>query len=183
MTASYLRAKQLCRNFHGIGLGLRWEFLDDLLSQQPKEIDFLEFSPENYMGRGGYFPASLERLSHFYPLLSHGLTMSVGSAHLPDEGYFKSLREELKKSRSPIHSDHLSLGQVGPLQLHELLPLPRTPQYVGHVADHIAAIEERLQCPFLIENISSYVDIEAEGMAEVDFITAILERSNSGLLL
>src|SRR6188472_2877952 len=108
---------------NGVGLGLRWEFLEEVLDGPPLDIAFFEVSPENYMRRGGYYPAALERVGKRYPLVTHGLTLSIGGHDAPDAAYVSELREEVARLDSPWHSDHLALTSAAGRALHELLPL------------------------------------------------------------
>src|SRR5437660_12616798 len=94
---------------NGVGLGLRWEFLDELLRRLPK-IDFLEISPENYMRRGGYYPAALDFARAHYPIVTHGLTMSLGGADPLDAGYLAEVKSFVANAGSPWHSDHLCMS-------------------------------------------------------------------------
>ena len=68
------------RPLGGVGLGLRWDFLEEVVDGQQLPLDFFEVSPENYMRRGGYYPEQLEKLLHRYPLVTHGLTLSIGAS-------------------------------------------------------------------------------------------------------
>src|ERR1700734_279106 len=110
---------------HGVGLGLRWDFIDELVSrtealeQGPSggplrrlPIDFLEVSPENYMRRGGAQPAALAWLAERYPIVTHGLTMSLGGSDPLDDAYLRDLRGTLRDLATPWHSDHLCVGAV-----------------------------------------------------------------------
>src|SRR5690242_19784503 len=106
----------------GIGLGLRWEFLEELLERKPRAIDFLEVSPENYMGRGGYYRAALAQAVDAYPTITHGLTMSLGGVEPLDDAYLGALRAFLDEVRTPWHSDHLCFGAAHGVILHDLLP-------------------------------------------------------------
>ncbi len=183
MTPSYLEAKRAASSRCGIGLGLRWDFLGDVLSEGQLDVSFWEVSPENYMERGGYFPEALERLREKYEFLCHGLTMSVGAVDGPSRKYLDGVRSELERMASPWHSDHLCLSTAGPVVLHELLPLPFTKRMVQKVADRIRSIEDDLARPFLIENISYYATPSAGEMSESDFLCLVLEKADCGLLL
>ena len=105
----------------GVGLGLRWEFLDDIVEKTQKAsaddgrapVDFLEISPENYMRRGGAQPSALSWLAERYPIITHGLTMSLGGSDPLDEAYLRDLKTTLRALRSPWHSDHLCVGAIG----------------------------------------------------------------------
>jgi uncharacterized protein (UPF0276 family) len=87
---------------------LRWEFLEEVLDGPPLDIAFFEVSPENYMRRGGYYPAALERIGARYPLVTHGLTLSIGSHAAPDREYLAELKDEVERLATPWHSDHLA---------------------------------------------------------------------------
>src|SRR5690606_36936537 len=92
----------------GVGLGLRWAFLDALLDgAELDEARFLEISPENYMRRGGYFPAALEEICDRYPIMTHGLMMNIGSPDGPRRDYLDELRLFLDHVGAGRHSDHL----------------------------------------------------------------------------
>src|SRR3954466_3370111 len=85
----------------GIGLGLRWDFLEQVLDGPAYDIAFFEVSPENYLGRGGYYPSALERIRERYPIVSHGLTLSLGAVAEPDARYLNALRAELARLNPP----------------------------------------------------------------------------------
>src|ERR1700761_696169 len=108
--------------FHGVGLGLRWEFFDELLETQP-DLPFVEVSPENYVGRGGHFRDRLVDVRARYPMLTHGLTMSLGGFDDFRVDYMDSVREFAGEIDSPWHSDHLCFGSVDGRMLHDLLPV------------------------------------------------------------
>src|SRR5258708_35306182 len=81
----------------GIGLALRREFLAEVLDGPELGVAFFEVSPENYLGRGGYYPHALERIAERYPIVTHGLTLSIGAIDEPDPGYLNALRAELAR--------------------------------------------------------------------------------------
>lgn len=183
MTASFREAQERSTSHAGIGLGLRWDFLEQLVKSPALDIAFLEISPENYMQRGGAFPAALETLREIYPFVTHGLTMSVGAVDPPDERYLDSVRGEIARVRAPFHSDHLCLSTAGPLILHELLPLGLTKKNAKRASERILAVEDALGTPFLVENITFYAHPEPPELSEADFLCEVLERSGAGLLL
>jgi uncharacterized protein (UPF0276 family) len=176
-------ARQRGRRLAGVGLGLRWEFLDDLLESPRLPLRFLEVSPENYMRRGGYFPAALERIGDRYPLVTHGLTMSLGAATPPAEEYMQALRGEIERLATPWHSDHLCLSTAAGVVLHELLPLPLTRAHARRAADNVRRAQDRLGVPLAVENISYYAQPGRPEMAEVEFLRQVLEDADCGLLL
>lgn len=167
----------------GVGLGLRWDFLDEVLEGPPVDVAFFEVSPENYMRRGGYYPAALETLKERYAFVTHGLTLSLGAIDPPDPTYLAELRAEVQRLGSPWHSDHLCFSTAGPLVLHDLLPLKHSHENVTRVADRLRAAEDALGVPMLFENISFYAHPGRPELPEVEFISRILDRSGAGLLL
>jgi uncharacterized protein (UPF0276 family) len=167
----------------GVGLGLRWEFLEEIVDGPLLDLAFFEVSPENYMRRGGYYPAQIERVKARYPLLTHGLTLSIGAAVAPDPSYLRELRTEIERLGSPWHSDHLCFSSVGTRMLHDLLPLPFTLANVSRVSDRVRSVEDVLGVPLALENISYYADPGASQLSEAEFITRILDASGTGLLL
>lgn len=167
----------------GVGLGLRWEFLEELLERQPSGVDFLEISPENYMRRGGYYPDALGRLRARYPLLTHGLTMSIAGTDPLDEAYLGELAGFVSEIGSPWHSDHLCFGGEGGRVLHDLLPVAFTDAAVVRVSDRIRHARDVLRRPLAIENISFYLHPAEPAMPEAEFIRAVCERADCGLML
>ncbi|HKO47399.1 MAG TPA: DUF692 domain-containing protein [Polyangiaceae bacterium] len=167
----------------GIGLGLRWEFLEEVLDGPLHDVDFFEVSPENYLGRGGYYPNALERIAQRYPIVTHGLTLSLGAIAEPDASYLSALRAEIARLNPPWHSDHLCFSSAGERVLHELLPLKFSEENVRRVAERAARMEAFLERPFAIENISYYVHPGQPEMSELAFLQRVLDQSQVGLLL
>jgi uncharacterized protein len=183
----------------GVGLGLRWEFLDDVLEQlaiedggspgpgEPRPglgpIRFFEISPENYMRRGGHIPAALDRVRAAVPLLTHGLTLSVGGIDPFDDAYLSELDRFLDRIDPPFHSDHLCFCGVEGRMLHDLLPLPFTTAAAIHAASRLREVSARLGRPVAIENITYYLTPGEAPLTEVEFLTEVLERSDARLLL
>ncbi|HEV8547825.1 MAG TPA: DUF692 domain-containing protein [Polyangiaceae bacterium] len=167
----------------GVGLGLRWEFLEEVLDGPPLDLAFFEVSPENYMRRGGYYPAALERVGRRYPLVTHGLTLSVGAAREPDREYLRELRDEVERLASPWHSDHLAFTSAGGAVFHELLPLAFTRETALRVADRLETLADALGRPVAIENITYYARPGQSELSEGDFLAELFERTCAGLLL
>ncbi len=185
------RSKTIDGGPTGIGLGLRWAFLDDVLEREalPGALAFFEVSPENYMRRSGWFPDALHRVAERHPLLTHGLMMDVGGTGALDADYLGQLRGFLGELGATHHSDHLCWsGQEGQI-LHDLLPLTLDRHSAERVADRVRRIQDRLGVPLALENISYYLAISgtdggaAMGMRERDFVCEVLERADCGLLL
>ncbi|WAS98953.1 multinuclear nonheme iron-dependent oxidase [Nannocystis punicea] len=177
----------------GIGLGLRWDFLDEALAAPvDPALAFFEISPENYMRRGGYFPAALETIAERRPLLTHGLMLNVGAATGLDDAYLAELRSFLDALRVAEHTDHLCWTGRGGVCLHDLLPLPFTRAAARQVADQIRRAQDALARPLALENISYYAAAGASrgsdrGAAlaarELEFLHEVLSRADAGLLL
>ncbi len=166
-----------------MGLGLRWEFIADVIARRPKALDFVEVSPENYMKRGGYYPAALAEAASLYPVLTHGLTMSLGGTEPLDASYLGALRDFVREVRSPWHSDHLCFGAAHGVVLHDLLPIAFNARAVARVADRIARAQDALSVPMAIENISFYLHPGKKEMGEAEFIARVCERADCGLML
>jgi uncharacterized protein (UPF0276 family) len=170
----------------GVGLGLRWEFLQDVLEddgQLAGTVRFFEVSPENYMRRGGYFPDALAKVAERHPIVTHGLMMSLGSPDPLDRRYFEELKRILDRFGGSWHSDHLSFGGLDGATLHDLLPIPFTRAAAQHVADRVRQAQDLLQRPMAVENISYYMPVGDPQLSEPEFIGEILERANCRLLL
>jgi uncharacterized protein len=172
----------------GVGLGLRRDFIDEVLASLDEGrpipgVSFFEISPENYMRRGGYFPAALERIASAYRFLTHGLTLSLGGLDPLDEGYLRELSAFIAPLGAPFHSDHLCFSGGARRVLHDLLPLPHTKRAAAHAAARVREAGERLELPFAVENITYYLAPGRASMSEAEFIGEVLERSSASLLL
>jgi uncharacterized protein (UPF0276 family) len=180
------------RAVRGVGLGLRWEFIDELVErtqkvetegQPPLPVDFLEISPENYMRRGGKYPAALGWLAERYPVVTHGLTMSLGGTDAIAPGYINDLSGLLRAVRTPWHSDHLCSSAVDGRAVHELLPVPYRRSGVLRIAERIRQARDSLALPIAIENVSSYWHPGRAEMAEAEFLASVCEAADCSLLL
>jgi len=167
----------------GVGLGLRWEFLEEVLDGPRADVAFFEVSPENYLGRGGYYPSALERIAERYPIVTHGLTLSLGAIAEPDPRYLGALEAEIARLNPPWHSDHLCFSSAGERVLHELLPLKFSHENVLRVAERARRMQAFLERPFAIENITYYVHPGEPEMSELSFLQGVLEQSQAHLLL
>jgi hypothetical protein len=167
----------------GVGLGLRWDFLDEVVEGPALDVPFFEVSPENYMRRGGWYPAALERARERYPIVTHGLTLSLGAIDPPPADYLRELAREIERLQSPWHSDHLCFSSVGPRVLHDLLPLQFSRENVERVSERLRLAEGELGVPMAFENISWYAHPGQPELTETEFITSILDRSGCQLVL
>lgn len=170
----------------GVGLGLRWDFLDELLARIEAgtftdPVAFWEVSPENYMRRGGYIPEALEYVAARYPIVTHGLSMSVGGVDAYDDDYFRDVQRFVREMKTPWHSDHLCFCGIDGRALHDLLPLPLTEEAARHAAQRAREAQDRLELPFALENISYYLRLGE--LDEPAFLNQIVAEADCGLLL
>lgn len=167
---------------NGVGLGLRWDFIDEILAAAPR-LDFVEVSPENYMGRGGYFDEALDRAMALWPVVTHGLTMSLGGTDPLRPEYLRGLRAFLERTKSPWHSDHLCFSTYGGTVLHDLLPVAFKASEVTRIADRIKQAQDAIGRPMAIENISFYLHPGKREMPEPEFLARVCEAADCGLML
>ncbi|MEZ4373618.1 MAG: DUF692 domain-containing protein [Polyangiaceae bacterium] len=167
----------------GVGLGLRWDFLEEVMDGPTLDVAFWEVSPENHMRRGGYFPWALSKVRERYPLVTHGLTLSLGAVDEPPPDYLAELKQEIERMGSPWHSDHLCFSTAGPLVLHDLLPLRLCKHTADRAAERLMRVQDALGVPMAFENISWYAHPGAPEIPETEFVNRVLERSDAWMLL
>lgn len=167
----------------GVGLGLRWALARDVVERPPAELAWLEIAPENYMRRGGRFPAALAECAERWPIVTHGLCLSLGGEGPFDATYLATLRELVRRVESPWHSDHLCFGSADGVALHDLLPLPFTRAMAEHVAARVREAQDRLGVPLAVENISYYAHPGDAEMDEADFVSEVVRAAGCRLLL
>lgn len=170
-------------NIHGAGLGLRREFLDELLAVQQPQLkpDFLEIAPENWLGFGGKHARKLRQFSEQYPMLCHGLSLSLGGLQPINRDFVQRIKAFLDEHQIVAYSEHLSYTNDGGY-LYDLLPIPMTQQAVDYVAQRIVQVQDILGRRLIIENVSTYAMPNAE-MTEAEFVTAVLAQADCDLLL
>ena len=169
----------------GTGLGLRRPLMGPLAeaSEQPADftINFTEVAPENWMGVGGALGRQFRAFSERYPMVLHGLSLNLGGPAPLDETFLYRLKSFIKDHQVPLYSEHLSYcGDEG--HLYDLMPIPFTEEAVHYVAGRIRRVQEILEQRIAIENVSYYA-APGQEMAEIDFINAVLNEADCGLLL
>ncbi len=169
--------------FHGFGLGLRSEHYQEVLDQIPKEIDWFEIISENYMIEGGKPLYFLDRIRQNYPMVMHGVSLSIGSTDPLDYDYLKKLRELIERVEPMWFSDHLCWTGVDHKNMHDLLPLPYTKTAVNHIADRISEVQDYMGRQMLIENLSSYITYTSDAMTEWEFLSAVCDKADCNILL
>lgn len=166
----------------GIGVGLRIPHYDDILAHLPP-IDWFEIISENFMVEGGKPLYYLERILEHYPVVQHGVSLAIGSPAPLDFDYLKKLKKLAQKTKTPWISDHLSWGKLPGAHFHDLLPLPYTQEVVDYVAERARIVQDFLEVPFALENLSSYVAYQDDAMPEWDFYSAIVEKAGIYMML
>ena len=166
---------------HGAGLGLRRALLGPLTERPAAGVDFLELAPENWMGRGGTFARALSRVGKRYPLVCHGLSLSLGGPDPLDEHFLRRVEGFLSEHRVELYSEHLSYCAAGG-HLYDLMPLPFTEEAIRHTAARIRRTQEILGRRIAVENISYYA-APSPAMPEVEFINAVINEADCDLLL
>lgn len=169
---------------HGVGLGLRWSILDEVLERPDLDIDFFEISPENYMRRGGYFPEALSEVAQDYAIRTHGLMMNLGGPTGPTQSYLDALKAFLDELGVQEHSDHLCWSGAQGQILHDLLPIPCDRPHARRVVEQIKRAQDHLGRPLAVENISYYGHLgPGDALCEADFVATVLEQADCQLLL
>lgn len=178
---SFFKAKQSMPTL-GIGLGLRRELASETFANSAS-IDWLELVPENYMKLGGKIRSRLEEAADKFPLVTHGINLSVGSTDELSDDYLAALSQLLNRIDAPWWSDHLCFTSVDSAYMHDLLPLPLSVEALKHVVKRARAAQAKVGRPMLLENISYYMEMPGSQMEEVDFLSDVLEKADIGLLL
>ncbi|MBX6419656.1 MAG: DUF692 domain-containing protein [Nevskia sp.] len=166
----------------GFGLGLRPEHYEAIFEQPPR-VDWFEALTENYMVDGGRPLYWLERVRSHYPIVFHGVSLSIGSTAPLDLEYLRQLKSLVQRFEPRWISDHLCWTGVAGKNLHDLLPLPYTEEALAHVAARVRRVQDFLGRRILIENVSSYLEYRHSRLTEWEFLAALCERADCELLL
>lgn len=165
----------------GVGIGLRRQFHDEIL-RTSRRIDWLEIIAENFMGLGGRPQYVLAQCRERWPIVPHGVALSVGGPDSMDR-YLEVLGPLLDDLDAPFFSEHLCYASIGGTQSFDLLPLPFHEEAVAHAARRARNVAERLGRPLILENITCYAVMPGSEMTEPAFVRAVLDRADCGLLL
>jgi uncharacterized protein len=166
----------------GFGLGLRTDHYEAVLESQPA-VDWFEALSENYLAPGGKPLHYLDRIRERYPVVLHGVSMSIGSTDPLDLEYLRQLKNLARRVEPVWISDHLCWTGMAGKNLHDLMPLPYTEEAIDHVAGRIKQVQDFLGCRILIENVSSYVTYRQSVIPECEFIAEIARRADCLILL
>jgi uncharacterized protein (UPF0276 family) len=182
--------------FLGHGIGLRTCHYPDFLGETGKEpprgtaradglprIDWLEVITDNFLVEGGNPRRVLRSVREHYPVVFHGVALSIGSTDPLDASYVDAIARLADETEPAWISDHLCFGSLGGRYGHDLWPLPFSEEALGHVSERVLRVQDRLRRPLMIENVSSYVAFRASTMTEWEFLSALVKKTDCGLLL
>lgn len=170
------------RPYLGYGLGLRKDHYETVLAERPN-VDWFEILSENYMVDGGKPLHYLMRIREHYPMVMHGVSLSIGSSEPLNTDYLKKLKALFERVEPEWFSDHLCWTGVDGVNLHDLMPMPYTEEAVVHVVDRIQQVQDFMGRQMLLENVSSYVSYSSSQMSEWEFLREIAERADCLILL
>lgn len=170
------------RTSPGFGLGLRTTHYNEILAaRQP--VDWFEILSENYMVPGGRPLAMLDAIRADYPMVMHGVSMSIGTPQGPTSEYLQQLKKLMQRVEPLWVSDHLCWTGVHGKNMHDLYPLPYTEESIAVIVQNVRRVQDTLQRQLVLENVSSYLSFASDSMPEWEFVAAIAEQSDSMILL
>lgn len=170
------------KKFLGFGLGLRTNHYNDVIEQKP-DVDWFEIISENYMVAGGKPRYYLDQIREHYPIVMHGVSMSIGSTDPLNMEYLTKLRTLIADVQPEWFSDHLCFTSVGGVNSHDLLPLPYTEESLSHVVERIKQVQDFMGRQMLMENVSSYLTYKSDEMNEWQFYREVCEQADCRMLL
>ncbi|HET7543308.1 MAG TPA: DUF692 domain-containing protein [Polyangiaceae bacterium] len=166
----------------GIGLGLRTKHYSTILEHKPA-VDWFEILSENYLRTEGRPLDFLDQIAESYPVVMHGVSLSIGSSDPLDFQYLKELKALRDRTKARWVSDHLCWTGVAGKNTHDLLPMPYTEEALAHVTDRVRAVQDFLGAPLALENPSSYAEFAGDSMREWEFLGRLAEQADCALLL
>jgi uncharacterized protein (UPF0276 family) len=169
------------KNLKGVGLGLRREMISGLVNNIPKEVDFWEVAPENWIPLGGKYQQQLSAFTQASNFVTHGLSLSIGGPEPLDIDFVKQVKAFVEQHDILYYSEHLSYCS-GEGHLYDLMPIPFTQEAVTHVSDRIQQVQDIMQAPLVIENVSYYA-APGQEMSELEFTLEVLKKSGCMMLL
>lgn len=165
----------------GVGVGLRVPHYAEILRERPR-VDFFEVISENFMVEGGKPLYHLDRVLEHYRVVQHGVSLGIAGPDEPNRDYLTALKALVRRTKTPWVSDHFCWSGAGGAHLHDLLPIPYTPEAVRRTAERARMIQDFLEVPFALENTSSYLTYRSSTLSEWEFISEIAERADISLL-
>jgi len=169
------------KHLSGVGLGLRREMLNELLPDIPSSVDFWEVAPENWIPLGGKYQKNLNQFTSACNFVSHGLSLSIGGPDTLDINFVKKVKAFLDRHHILYYSEHLSYCS-GQGHLYDLMPIPFTEEAVKHVVERVKQVQDIIERPLLLENVSYYA-APGQEMSEEEFTLSVLNESGCLMLL
>ncbi len=166
----------------GIGLGLRTVHYAHILAQRPA-VDWFEIISENYLETSGRPLDFLDAIAERYPLVMHGVSLSIGSTDPLNHEYLRQLRELRERVNARWVSDHLCWTGVAGRNSHDLLPMPYTEEALAHVVARVKQVQDFLRAPIALENPSTYAELSGAAMPEWEFLARLAELADCAILL
>ncbi len=166
----------------GVGLGFREPFRGELF-QNRREVDFLEITADHYLDATPEKMQELELLAAHFVLIPHAINLSLGSAEGLDQGYLRKLAALVRRLNPPWWSEHIAFTRAGGVNIGHLAPLPFTEEAVEVISRNVTEACEQIRVPLILENITYTVAMPGSEMTEAEFLTRVLDQSESGLLL
>ena len=166
----------------GVGVGFREPFLSELFLHR-QVVEFLEIVADHYFDAGQEKRRELDLLAKHFPIIPHGLDLSLGSAHGLDDRYLDQMTELIEYLDPPWWREHIAFTRTRETEIGHLTPLPFTQESIETLCQNIEAVRRRINTPLILENISYAVTFPFSEMDEGDFLTEVLERTDCGLLL
>lgn len=166
----------------GVGLGFREPFLSDLFLNR-ESVDFLEIVADHYLTLSHEKTQELALLAAHFPLIPHGLSLSLGSAEGLDPDYLDAIAALVNRLNPPWWSEHIAFTRAGGIDIGHLTPMPFTKESLDTLCRNIQTVQSRIAAPLLLENITCSVHLPGAEMTEAQFLNALMERTDCGLLL
>lgn len=167
---------------YGVGIGLRVPHYQHILEKKPV-VDWFEIISENYMIDGGRPLTILDQILDQYRVVQHGVSMYFGSADKLSREHLRRLKDLVRRTKTPWLSDHLCWGSVDGTYTHDLLPMPYTFEAAKITAEKIRQVQDFLEIPVAVENVSSYAEYHVSQMTEWEFLNEVVEQADCGILL
>lgn len=167
---------------YGVGVGLRIPHYQHIIERKPG-VDWFEIISENYMIDNGRPLHVLDQILENYRVVQHGVSMYFGNTARPNREHLRKLKKLTRRTQTPWVSDHLCWGSVDGRYTHDLLPMPYTWEAVEFTARNIREVQDFLELPVAVENVSSYAEFHISEMTEWEFLNEVVERADCGILL
>ena len=168
-------------HFLGFGLGLRTDHFQDVLDHRP-DVDWFEILSENFMVAGGKPKYYLHKIREHYPMVMHGVSLSIGSTDPLDYDYLTKLKILANELQPEWLSDHICWTSVGDINSHDLLPLPYSEEAISHVVERVKQVQDFLGRQILLENVSSYLTYQESVVPEWEFLSEVAQRADCLIL-